>query len=392
MFETRFVSAGRRTLALLPFDLDAVLADWASLRPRMAREKPAAFTRDEWAYLISFLDRGNLESAFAGAFGEPEAAESAGPVHAVARPGGPVALWLPNNVSLLGALTLVLLSLTGNPLWIKAGSRGDDLTRDFLLYALEKLPAGALRDHMTSSVRAEVFPRGDARNAEWAARAQTRIVFGTDAAAEAVHALPHPVGSVGFSFAHRESEAWIEAAAADDALLETLLRVFAVYGQAACTSPSRVVLLDGSEGEARALRDRLLALWPRLFPADPEMAVASTAVLDHQWAASLGWESRLAARHGAALAAGRDGLAKPSGLRLLPIVPLSAERALATLPERIQTIGHGVTAARERALLPAVAASNATRYVRLSDMHRFGPVWDGQAFWRETFELLEVAS
>ena len=150
MSEARFVSAGRRTLALLPFDLDAVLADWASLRPRMVREEPAPFTRDEWAYLISFLDRGNLTSAFTGAFGEPEAAQRTGPVHVVARPGGPVALWLPNNVSLLGALTLVLLSLTGNPLWIKAGSRGDDLTRDFLRYALEKLPAGALRDHLAS--------------------------------------------------------------------------------------------------------------------------------------------------------------------------------------------------------------------------------------------------
>ena len=392
MSEARFVCAGRRTLALLPFELPAVLSDWASLRPQMARQKPGAFTRDEWAYLISFLDRRNLEGTYAGAFGEPDESGADAVVNSVARPGGPVALWLPSNVSLLGALCLVLLSLTGNPLWIKAGSRGEDLTRDFLQYVLETLPAGALRDSLMSSVRAEAFARGDRRNAEWAAAARTRIVFGTDAAAEAIHALPHPPGSVGFSFVHRESEAWIEPAAADDALLEALLRVFAVYGLAACTSPSRVVLLDGTAEAARVLRDRLLTLWPRFFPAEPEMAVASTAVLDHQWAASLGWDSRLAPRHGAAFAVGHDGLDKPSGLRVLPIVPLSVDRALATLPERIQTIGHGVTAARERALLPSVAASRAARFVRLADMHRFGPVWDGQAFWRETFDLLEVTA
>lgn len=392
MSEARFVSGGRRTLALLPFELSAYLSDWASLRPQMARQKAAAFTRDEWAYLISFVDRRNLEGVFAGAFGVPEEDGADAAVHAIARPGGPVALWLPNNVSLLGALCLVLLSLTGNALWIKAGSRGEDLTRDFLRYALETLPAGALRDSLSSSVRSEAFARGDPRNGEWAAAARTRIVFGTDAAAEAIHALPHPPGSVGFSFVHRESEAWIEPAAADDALLEILLRVFAVYGQAACTSPSRVVLLDGTEDAARALRDRLLALWPRFFPAEPEIGVASSAVLDHQWAASLGWDSRLAPRHGAAFAVGRDGLARPSGPRVLPILPLSVERALATLPERIQTIGHGLTAARERALLPAVAASRAARFVRVADMHRFGPVWDGQAFWRETFDLLEVTA
>ena len=81
----------------------------------------------------------------------------------------------------------------------------------------------------------------------------------------------------------------------------------------------------------------------------------------------------------------------PRGLRLLPIVPLSVERALATLPEKIQTIGHAVTPARERALLPAIARSGAKRFVPVADMHRFGPVWDGEAFWRETFEVREGA-
>lgn len=390
MFEAFFVTAGRRTLVALPFDLDAVLADWVHLRLPMTREKPEAFTRDEWAYLIGFLERENLEAAFGQAFGARDRSAATGTIHLEARPGGSIAMWLPNNVSLLGALALILLSLTGNHLRIKAGSRGGDLTGAFLDYALARLPAGALRDRLSVSVEVETFSRADPRNAAWAAAARTRIVFGSDAAAESIDALPHPKESVGFSFGHRESEAWIEAGAADDALLGTLLAVFNVYGQAACTSPARVVLLDGAPGDAATLRDRLLDLWPRRFPKDPEMALASASALDHQWALSLGWDSRLAPRHGAALAAGGDGLPKPGGLRLLPLVALSEERAFETLPEKIQTLGFGLTPARARALLPRVAGSSVKRFVPLSDMHRFGPVWDGRAFWRETFDLAET--
>jgi hypothetical protein len=390
MFEARFTCAGRRTLVALPFDLDRVLADWAGLRSPMAREKPEAFTRDEWAYVMGFLDRENLEGAFCQAFGAREQAEANGSVHLLARPGGPIALWLPNNVSLLGALALILLSLTGNPIRIKTGSRGGDLTGAFLEYALGRLPGGALRDHLASAIEVGTFTREDPRNAAWAASARTRIVFGSDAAAESVAALPHPKESVGFSFAHRESEAWIEPAALDEALLTTLLAVFNVYGQAACTSPARVVLLDGTAEEAAALRDRLLEMWPRRFPRSPEMSIASAAVLDHQWALSLGWESRLAAKHGAAFASGTDGLARPGGLRLLPLVALSEKRAFETLPAKIQTLGHGVTPARARSLLSKVAGSGVKRFVPVSDMHRFGPVWDGRAFWRETFDLAEA--
>ena len=99
-----------------PFDLEAVLADWAALRPAMTRTVPDGFERDEWAYLIQFLDRDNLKGAFTASFGEPvEPVEpGADGTGVLARPRGTVAVWLPNNVSLLGPLTLILLTLTGN--------------------------------------------------------------------------------------------------------------------------------------------------------------------------------------------------------------------------------------------------------------------------------------
>jgi phenylacetate-CoA ligase len=390
MYETSFIAGGRRTRLLLPFRLDGALDDWAALRSAMARQKPDPFTRDEWASLMGFLDRDFLEGVFREAFGDREPVEE-GP-HVTARPGGPVALWLPNNVSLLGALTLILLSLTGNTIRIKAGSRADDLTRLFLDYALTHLRQGELRDHLARLVTVEIFSRDDARNTEWASSARTRIAFGSDAGVAAVQALPHPVDSVGFSFGHRVSQAWLEPAACDDRALESLLRVFDIYGQAACTSPGRVVLLDATREQALALRDRLLAIWKRIFPRAPETAVASTSILDHQWASAEGWDSRLAEGHGAAFAVGDAGVDPPAGQRILPLTAMTISEALARLPERIQTIGHAVSPERERGLPSLVAPRGVKRFVPVAAMHRFGPVWDGQDFWRQTFAVLEEAS
>lgn len=389
MFEARFVAGQRRTAVLLPFALDSLLDDWAGLRSQMARLKPDAFTRDEWAYLIGFLERDHLEGAFRQAFGDRER-KICDPVHGVAVPGGPVAVWLPNNVSLLGPLVVVLISTTGNPIWIKSGSRGDDLTKAFLDYAVANVRVGALRERLATAVTAATFSREDPRNGQWAARARTRLVFGSDAGVAAVQALPHPAESVGFSFGHRESEAWLETSTCDDRTLEALLRVYAVYGQAACTSPKRVVLLEETRSRAVELRDRLLELWKVLFPRDPEMSIASIAIRDHQWASALGWDSRLARRHGSAFAVGDAETAKPGGLRILPLVALTVDEALETLPARIQTVGHAVSPDLERRLLRRVVSRRVKRFVPLADMHQFGPVWDGQAFWQQTFDRVEV--
>lgn len=391
MFEATFVSGGRRTSVLLPFDLDRAIADWSSLRSRMARRKPDGFTRAEWAYLIQFLQPGELKGVFLSTFGvreSPSEQRSGGAL--VARPGGLVSVWLPSNVSLLGPLTAVLLTLTGNSVRLKAGSRGGDLTGLFLDYCRENLTKGALRDHVQEQIVAETFTRNDPRNAEWAAASHARLVFGSDAAVAAVHALPHPLDSLGFSFGHRQSEAWLDPGACDDDALESLLRVFDVYGQAACTSPSRVVLLDAPRAFVLDVRDRLLQMWKRLFPSPPEMALASAGILDHQWALALGWDSRLADLHAAAFAVGDESLELPGGMRILCLLGMPPARALATLPSRIQTVGHAVGLRHAQDLARLLAAHGVKRFVPIADMHKFGPVWDGQPFWRDTFTLMEA--
>ena len=50
-----------RTAVFLPFPLRDLIAGWSGLRAPMIRERPPAFTRDEWAYLLEFLDPRNLQ-------------------------------------------------------------------------------------------------------------------------------------------------------------------------------------------------------------------------------------------------------------------------------------------------------------------------------------------
>lgn len=66
-------------------------------------------------------------------------------------------------MSLLGPLTLILASLSGNPVWLKAGSRSEDLAAAFLDFCRTALPQGPLADYLQSRVRLESFDRDDPR-------------------------------------------------------------------------------------------------------------------------------------------------------------------------------------------------------------------------------------
>ena len=97
----------------MPFNIDKLINDWIYLQRKMVHDIPDAFTRDEWAYLISFLGKSNLTKPISISFGSP-VSESENLISILAKPRGTVSLWLPNNVSLLGPLMLILLSLSGN--------------------------------------------------------------------------------------------------------------------------------------------------------------------------------------------------------------------------------------------------------------------------------------
>jgi len=384
-----FNSPAGLSAVALPFDYRQSIEDWTSLRKRMVRQVPPEFTRVEWAYLTTFLERDNLFNPFLATFGAEVAAPDQTP-NLLYRARGPIAVWLPNNVSLLGPLTLILLSLTGQAIRLKLGSSAQDLTGAFLQYAVANLPQGEFKEYLATQVRAEIFSREDPRQLELANDAQVRIVFGSDAAAEAIHQLPHPLESLGFSFVDRESEAWLEQGALNKQVLTSLIKVFAIYGQAGCTSPKRVILLDGSDTAVQRLRDDLLDLWPTVIAEEAPMHSASANVMAEQWARALGWDARCTPRNAALLARGTRDLPNFDALMALRIQGATRKQALADLPPNIQTIGHALESPADPAWLKLLAGSRVRRFVDLSRMHHFGSIWDGQEFWRQCFEPMEV--
>lgn len=340
---------------------------WSGLRATMIRARPDAFTRDEWAYLIAFLDAGHLQ----------EIVRSATAPNAIARPRGTVAVWLPNNVSLLGPLTLILLSLTGNEIFMKEGSRADALTLAFADYV--RANGGAALLARTEILRAE---RNDPVVTERTAQADVVIVFGSDDAVTAAARHVRP-GATLIPFSDRRSEAWLSGRPTDEVLVD-LIKVFAIYGQAGCTSPTRVVVLDGN---AEEIRDRIVRLWPeRLRNREPH--VASANVLAAQLAAAAGWDAALVPANTAVIAAGAAALDVPQAGLILPIVALSVDEAAASLPPNIQTVGHNVDAGTALAWLEGTPVK---RIVPIAAMHHFGPVWDGREWWRECFEWIELS-
>jgi hypothetical protein len=380
--------SGRCAVAL-PFSLEAIVESWDHLRRAMIRELPAPFTRDEWAYLLTFLAPEQLRWPFHQAFGLAETS-AGGPVRMLARPRGLVSVWLPGNVNLLGPLTLVLVSLTGNPQRIKIGSRGEDLVRPFLDFARAHLSDGSLARYLNEQVRVEQFGRDDLRNVEMSEQASVRIVFGTDEAVKAVDVLPHRADSALVGFGNHQSQAWIEPAGVTDDLAAILARVFAIYGPAGCTSPRSAVLIDGTIDNVRKLRERLVVLWPKILPRAVAGYVASQNIMARQWAAALGWDAELTPRHAAVLATGNAGQELAGRPMTLHLVAASVDEAIRHLPANIQTIGHALVNTGDASWLGVLARTSIKRFVPLSQMHYFGPIWDGIGFWRQLFEEVEV--
>ncbi len=252
------------TRVMLPFVLRDVLTAWNALRTEMARSRvPAEYTRDEWAYLIAFLNSERMELWFSTTFGSLESSVMDGLPAVVARSRSPIALWLPNNVSLLGPLCVVVLAMSGAEVRVKTGSRSVNLVEPFLRFIREKgeksLVALLERIQIVQGDRESLAVQNLAKDS------MLRVVFGSDAAALNIRALSGPPTAQTIAFSHHRSEAWIEWECVTEDLVDSLIRVFAIYGQAGCTAPSRVILIDATAGQAMSLSDRVCQRWPKIL-------------------------------------------------------------------------------------------------------------------------------
>ena len=120
------------------------------------------------------------------------------------------------------------------------------------------------------------------------------------------------------------------------------------------------------------------------------MHIASANVMAEQWARTLGWDVRRTIGNAALLAHGARNLSAFEVHMALRIQGATREQALADLPPNIQTIGHALEAPDDPAWLKLLASSRVRRFVALGRMHYFDSIWDGQEFWRQCFEPMEV--
>ncbi len=386
----RFRRGDVLTEVALPFALDPLCDEYDALTSAMSRTQPPdGFSRDEWGYLVSFLRGAALRAIFAEVFGAPVPVDDEAP-RRLALPRQQIAVWLPNNVSLLGPLTVALCLLTGARVRAKSGSGAEDLTvrlRDFILGQDPGPNVTALwRDHLD----ADRFSRSDPRNRKWSETADARIFFGGNAAAQAVEALPHKPGTPFFAFADHSSIIWAETEALTDQALTTIFRVFQIYGKIGCTSPQRVVLIEGDPKDTTHIAKRLKAIADNASQARPPVHIASDSFMAAQVARAKGWQSYRTETGGAVfLAGGAPGEPLP-GLMSLAIDAMPLDAAAAALPANIQTVGHVASSERLAAWLPVLARTPTLRVVPARQMHHFGPFWDGQAFWQGLFRFIDV--
>lgn len=382
-----FAGKSATNAVVLSFEINELLAQWESLRSRMIRLRPSQFTRDEWAYLIRFVESKNLNSVFERAFGRRTTATS---FNYLLRPRTTVAVWLPNNVSLLGPLSLILLSLTGSRLLLKLGSRNVGLTAAFLGFVRDNLPHGVLLNYLNDAIELKSFDRSDPMSQQWIDASDVQIVFGSDEAVRGVRRAAQSTQSLIFGFSDRVSEAWIEPKQVNPAALNQLMKIFAIYGRLGCTSPRRVVLIDGDEQDAVRLRDGLAETWSRIEDRPP-LNVASENIRELQWAKAHGWDPLITQGRHAMLASGSAELPLPQGGNSLAITTSPLKFIASSLPQNIQTIGHLVENASDVKWLNLLAVTKVKRFVKLADMHHFGAVWDGWKFWESVFEVVEIS-
>ena len=293
-----------------------------------------------------------------------------------------------------GPLNLILASLTGQKLQIKAGSRSNNLTTEFINYLKCNLPKSELSDYINNCVKCFTFPREDSRNQTMSEQAKVRLMFGSNESANQIEQLPHSLDSITFKFVDKYSEIWLEHEQINQDILAQIIKVFSIYGQLGCTSPKKIVLVNGTKSQEKELYDRLIEAWPTIIKNSDIIPphVASKNILIMQLAKSHGYKASLVANNQAVVAYSEKYYQQQPSLRsdmVLPLESQSLEIALSNLPQNIQTIGCALSPNSIDYLRSNIAKTRISRIVNIHQMHHFNTIWDGHDFWKQFFYSAE---
>jgi hypothetical protein len=278
--------------------------------------------------------------------------------------------------------------MSGAEVRVKTGSRSVNLVEPFLRFIREKGEKSLLalleRIQIVQGDRESLAVKNLAKDS------MLRVVFGSDEAASSIRTLSGPPTMQTIAFSHHRSEAWIDWECVTEDLVDNLIRVFAIYGQAGCTAPSRVILLDATADQAMSLSDRVCARWPEILRVVPDPQVSADSIMAEQVARARGWQAKRILQGRGVVGVGTHSLVPPAGALTLSIIPATLDTAISHLPVDIQTIGYAASSKMLAACLHELSARGVKRVVPLARMHDFEHVWDGFAFFSQAFELMTV--
>ncbi|KAA5605207.1 acyl-CoA reductase [Roseospira marina] len=170
----------------------------------------------------------------------------------------------PANVPVNAAFSLAFGLLAGNSNVVRLPS-AESATLTTLVGALSTVLAEPRHAAMAAAVLLVRYPRDDAVNAYWSARADGRVVWGGDATVQHMRGFPLPPRGREVSFPDRYSLCTLKAEAVlalDDAGLSTLCghlyNDVYIMEQAACSSPQLVAWV----GDADTVAAAQARLWP----------------------------------------------------------------------------------------------------------------------------------
>jgi len=346
-------------------------------------------------FLAAWLRRPNLEdllrlnlngnSAYLDGF-QPHGRD-----YLAAKPHGLVAMWMAGNVATLPMFSLVPALLTKNVCLVKL-AQPEPQGIDRLLMVLAESGAEGLRgDELLGAAAVVWFDYRQGELSEAMSRAaDAKVVWGGQAAIEAVTRLPRPEHCVEIVFGPKYSIGVIgrkrlegDERALDEAIAG-FVRDVAIFDQRACSAPQTIFVERNARWSLREIGERFARHLDRLGPKPGSDPYTTMQILDARasWAMD---ESRdvIASADGANWTVCLDretSLKEAVQSRTLFLTEVDSwQDVIPLLSPKVQTVGIAF-AEREDAVALAEAATRAgaVRCVRPGLMNNYESPWDGK--------------
>jgi len=386
------IRARQAWLADVP--VDTLLALFDDFAGRLMRD-PHTQGLEGAMFLAAWLKRNNLENLLRLNFnGNPaylDGFQPRGRDYLAAKPHGLVAMWMAGNVATLPMFSLVPGLLTKNVCLVKL-AQPEPQGIDRLLAVLSESGAEGLRgDELLEAAAVVWFDYGQGELSEAMSRAaDAKVIWGGQAAVEAITRLPRPEHCVEIVFGPKYSIGVIDRKRLEgdegalDEAVAGFVRDVAIFDQRACSAPQTIFVERNARLSLREIGERFARHLERLGPKPGSDPYTTMQILDARasWAVD---ETRdvIASTDGANWTVCLDreaSLKEAVQSRTVFLTEVDSWRkVIPLLSPKVQTVGIAF-ADREDALALAEAATRAgaVRCVRPGLMNNYESPWDGK--------------